>query len=61
MANFNYQARNAEGEMVSGVLEAADRSTALSQICAMGLFAVSVESPSGESGPAGSFEEGKQR
>ncbi len=61
MANFNYKARNDGGEMVSGVLEAVDRSAALSQISAMGLFAVSVESPSGESGPAGSFEEGKQR
>jgi general secretion pathway protein F len=61
MANFNYKARNDGGEMVSGVLEAADRSAALSQISAMGLFAVSVESPSGEGGPAGSLRDGKQR
>ena len=60
MANFNYKARNDGGEMVSGVLEAADRSAALSQISAMGLFPVSVESPSGEGGPAGSLG-GKQR
>ena len=61
MASFNYKARNDGGEMVSGVLEAADRSAALSQISAMGLFAVSVESPSGEGGPAGSLRDGKQR
>ena len=61
MANFNYKARNAEGEMVSGVLEAADRSAALSQISAMGLFPVSVESPSGEGSAADSRAEGKQR
>ena len=61
MANFNYKARNDAGGMESGVLEAADRSAALSQISAMGLFAVSVESPSGEGGPAGSPREGKQR
>jgi len=61
MANFNYKARNDAGGMESGVLEAADRSAALSQISAMGLFAVSVESPSGEGGSAGSPREGKQR
>jgi type II secretory pathway component PulF len=48
MAKFNYKARNDGGEMVSGVLEAADRSAALSQISALGLFPVSVESPQGE-------------
>ncbi|MBC8324651.1 MAG: type II secretion system F family protein [Verrucomicrobia subdivision 3 bacterium] len=48
MANFNYKARNDGGEMVSGTLEAADRSAALSQISALGLFPVSVESPQGE-------------
>jgi type II secretory pathway component PulF len=48
MAKFNYKARNDGGEMVSGVLEAADRSAALSQISALGLFPVSVESPQSE-------------
>jgi type II secretory pathway component PulF len=48
MANFNYKARNAGGEMVTGVLEAADRSAALSQISALGLFPVSVETLEGE-------------
>jgi type II secretory pathway component PulF len=48
MANFNYKARNDGGEMVTGVLEAADRSAALSQISALGLFAVSVETPDGD-------------
>jgi type II secretory pathway component PulF len=61
MVTFNYKARNNGGEMVSGVLEAADRSAALSQINAMGLFPVSVESTSGEGGPSGSRGEGKQR
>ena len=61
MVTFNYKARNNGGEMVSGVLEAADRSAALSQINAMGLFPVSVESTSGEGGPSGSLGEGKQR
>jgi type II secretory pathway component PulF len=48
MANFNYKARNDGGEMVTGVLEAADRSAALSQISALGLFPVSVETLEGE-------------
>ena len=61
MANFNYKARNDGGEMVSGVLEAVDRSAALSQINAMGLFPVSVESPSGEGGAAGSRAGGERR
>ncbi|MDE2682198.1 MAG: type II secretion system F family protein [Verrucomicrobiota bacterium] len=61
MANFNYKARNDGGKMVSGVLEAPDRSAALSQISAMGLFAVSVESPSGEGGSAGSSGKGEKR
>ena len=47
--------------MVSCVLEAVDRSAALSQINAMGLFPVSVESTSGEGGTSGSHGEGKQR
>ena len=40
--------------MVTGVLEAADRSAALSQISALGLFPVSVEAPGGDSDAAGS-------
>ena len=40
--------------MVTGVLEAADRSAALSQISALGLFAVSVEAPDGEQSEAAS-------
>ena len=40
MANFNYKARNDGGEMVSGVLEAADRSAALSEYFLDSLFAL---------------------
>ena len=52
MANFNYKARNDGGEMVTGVLEAADRSAALSQISALGLFPVSVETLEGKQSAA---------
>ena len=61
MANFNYKARNDGGEMVTGVLEAADRSAALSQISALGLFPVSVETLEGEQSGATSGAAGAPR
>ena len=43
MPNFTYKARKRSGEMVQGVLEVADRSTALLQIERMGLFPIMVD------------------
>ncbi len=42
MANFSYKARKRSGELVEGVLEVADRPTALAQIQRAGLFPISV-------------------
>ena len=43
MAQFSSKARRRSGEVVTGVLEVADRSAALAQIERLGLFPVSVE------------------
>lgn len=59
MAQFTYKARKRSGELIQGVLDVADRSTALVQIERMGLFPIMVDSgrsgasatdPSGDSG-----------
>lgn len=47
MAQFTYKARRRSGEVVTGVLEVADRSAALLQIERLGLFPVAVEIPKG--------------
>ncbi len=43
MAQFTYKARKRSGELVQGILEVADRSTALLQIERMGLFPIMVD------------------
>ena len=47
MALFNYKARKRSGEVVTGVLDVADRGAALMQIERLGLFPVMVEMPKG--------------
>ena len=42
MPNFSYKARKRSGELVEGVLEVADRPTALAQIQRAGLFPIAV-------------------
>lgn len=43
MAQFTYKARKRSGELIQGVLDVADRSTALIQIERMGLFPIMVD------------------
>lgn len=43
MAQFSYKARKRSGELVQGMLDVADRSTALLQIERMGLFPIMVD------------------
>ena len=47
MPQFSYKARRRSGEVVTGVLEVADRSAALAQIEKLGLFPVAVEARKG--------------
>jgi type IV pilus assembly protein PilC len=47
MAQFTYKARRRSGEVVTGVLEVADRGAALLQIERLGLFPIAVEMPKG--------------
>ena len=47
MAQFSYKARRRSGEVVTGLLDVADRSAALVQIEKLGLFPVSVEGTKG--------------
>jgi type II secretory pathway component PulF len=47
MAQFSYKARRRSGEVVTGVLEVADRSAALMQIERLGLFPIAIEMPKG--------------
>lgn len=47
MPQFSYKARRRSGEMVEGVLDVMDRSTAVSQIERLGLFPVSVDAGKG--------------
>src|SRR5271154_2706651 len=47
MAQFTYKARRRSGEVVTGVLEVADRGAALMQIERLGLFPIMVEMPKG--------------
>ncbi len=61
MANFNYKARNDAGEMVTGILEAADKSAALARISALGLFPVSVDAPDGETPAARTGKDAPRR
>jgi type II secretory pathway component PulF len=56
MAQFTYKARKRSGELIQGVLDVADRSTALMQIERMGLFPIMVDG--GRSGAAGGGKAG---
>jgi type IV pilus assembly protein PilC len=47
MAQFTYKARRRSGEVVTGLLEVADRGAALMQIERLGLFPIMVEMPKG--------------
>ncbi|MGA2540065.1 MAG: type II secretion system F family protein [Verrucomicrobiota bacterium] len=52
MAQFNYKARKRSGEVVTGILEVADRGAALMQIERLGLFPIAVEMPKGAAAAA---------
>ena len=52
MAQFTYKARRRSGEVVTGVLEVADRPAALLQIERLGLFPIAVEVPRGAAAAA---------
>lgn len=57
MAQFTYKARKRSGELIQGVLDVADRSTALMQIERMGLFPIMVDG--GRSGATGGTKAGE--
>lgn len=50
MPQFSYKARRRSGEVVQGVLEVADRATALSQLERLGLFPVAVQTAGSSEG-----------
>ncbi len=52
MAQFTYKARRRSGEVVTGMLEVADRGAALVQIERLGLFPIAVEMPKGAAAAA---------
>jgi type II secretory pathway component PulF len=52
MAQFTYKARKRSGEVVTGIVEVADRSAALIQIERLGLFPIAVEMPKGAAAAA---------
>ncbi|MGD0410967.1 MAG: type II secretion system protein, partial [Verrucomicrobiota bacterium] len=52
MAQFNYKARKRSGEVVTGILEVADRGAALMQIERLGLFPIGVDMPKGAAAAA---------
>src|ERR1039458_2946351 len=52
MAQFNYKARKRSGEVVTGILEVADRAAALMQIERLGLFPIAVDMPKGAAAAA---------
>jgi type II secretory pathway component PulF len=52
MAQFTYKARRRSGEVVTGILEVADRGAALMQIERLGLFPIAVEMPKGAAAAA---------
>src|SRR4051812_37327496 len=56
MPAFAYKARKRSGEVVTGVLDVADRSAALLQIDRLGLFPVSVDMPKGAAAVAAAAE-----
>jgi len=59
MAQFNYKARKRSGEVVTGILEVADRGAALVQIERLGLFPIAVDMPKGAAAAAAAGAPGK--
>ena len=60
MAQFTYKARRRSGEVVTGVLEVADRPAALLQIERLGLFPIAVEVPRGAAAAAAAAAAGER-
>src|ERR1700691_3164863 len=60
MAHFSYKARRRSGEVVTGILEVADRAAALMQIERLGLFPVAVDSAKGPVAATGEKPAAKQ-
>lgn len=58
MPAFAYKARKRSGEVVTGVLDVADRSAALLQIDRLGLFPIAVDMPKGAAAAAAAAEKG---
>jgi len=58
MPQFAYKARKRTGEVVTGVLEVADRSAALLQIDRLGLFPIAVDLPKGAAAAALAAKDG---
>jgi type II secretory pathway component PulF len=56
MPQFAYKARKRSGEVVTGVLEVADRGAALLQIDRLGLFPIAVDMPKGAAAAAAATE-----
>jgi type II secretory pathway component PulF len=56
MAQFTYKARRRSGEVVTGIVEVADRGAALMQIERLGLFPIAVEMPKGGAAAAASAQ-----
>ena len=61
MPQFAYKARKRSGEVVTGVLEVADRSAALLQIDRLGLFPIAVDMPKGAAAAAALADKGGSR
>lgn len=59
MPQFSYKARRRSGEVVTGVLDVADRSAALMQIERLGLFPVAVDAAKG--GPVSAAPKGSRK
>jgi type II secretory pathway component PulF len=56
MAQFQYKARRRDGQVVTGMVEVADRSAALILIERQGLFPMAIEMPKGGGGATGTAE-----
>ena len=56
MAQFSYKAKRRSGEIVSGVLDVADRGAALGQIERLGLFPLTVDAAKGSAVALDAFD-----
>lgn len=61
MPQFSYKARRRSGEVVTGVLDVADRSVALMQIERQGLFPLAIEAPKGNAPAADARSTGSRK